>query len=51
MPLFLLGLLLGALSGGATYLVTVDSQLAVIAALIAAVVTWLGIGALVVLND
>lgn len=51
MPLFLLGLLLGALSGGATYWLTTDSQLAVIVGAIATVATWLGISLLAVVTD
>ncbi|MER5482963.1 hypothetical protein ABT024_07065 [Streptomyces sp. NPDC002812] len=51
MPLFLLGLALGAISGGITYLITVDGPTAALAALIAAVLTWLGIAALVLLDS
>ncbi|WP_158721171.1 hypothetical protein [Streptomyces sp. NRRL S-241] len=51
MPLFLLGLALGAVSGGATYLITTDGLIAGIAAAVAAVLTWLGVGALVLLDD
>jgi hypothetical protein len=51
MPLFLLGLALGALSGGATYLITTDSLIAGVAAAVAAVLTWLGVGVFVLLND
>ncbi|WP_158920596.1 hypothetical protein [Streptomyces sp. NBRC 109706] len=51
MPLFLLGLLLGALSGGGTYALTSDSQLAAIVGLIVAVVTWLGHALIVLVDD
>ncbi|MGW7435674.1 hypothetical protein [Streptomyces sp. NPDC054849] len=51
MPLFLLGLALGALSGGATYLITADGLIAGVAAGVAAVLTWLGIGAFILLDD
>ena len=51
MPLFLLGLALGAISGTVTYLLTTDTLTAGVAALVAAVLTWLGIGAIVLLTD
>ena len=51
MPLFLLGLLLGALSGGVTYALTTDNQLASIAGIIAAILTWIGCATLLALDD
>ncbi|MDW4900631.1 hypothetical protein RB625_19670 [Streptomyces californicus] len=51
MPLFLLGLLLGSLSGLVTYGLTDETQLALIAAAIAAVLTWLGLAAFLALDD
>ncbi|MFF5891201.1 hypothetical protein ACFY72_20820 [Streptomyces globisporus] len=51
MPLFLLGLLLGALSGLVTYGFTSDNQLSLIAAAIAAVLTWLGLATFLALDD
>ncbi|WP_406002940.1 hypothetical protein [Streptomyces sp. NBC_00829] len=43
MPIFVLGILLGALSGGGTFHYTGDPQLSEAAGLIAAVATWLGL--------
>ncbi|MGW1961741.1 hypothetical protein ACWCPD_15865 [Streptomyces sp. NPDC001935] len=51
MPIFLAGLLLGTLSGGITYGMSLDVQLAAIAAGAAAVLTWLGCAALIFLDD
>lgn len=51
MPLFLLGLLLGAISGVVTYGLTADSQLASIAGIIAAVLTWLGLATFLAFDD
>jgi len=51
MPLFLLGLVLGGLSGGITYGLTADGQLAAIVGAVAAVLTWLGIAALIIADD
>ncbi|MFF8656786.1 hypothetical protein [Streptomyces huasconensis] len=51
MPLFLLGLVLGGLSGGITFGLTADGQLAAAIALIAAVLTWLGLATLLVADD
>ncbi|MFD7556501.1 hypothetical protein ACFV9E_18425 [Streptomyces sp. NPDC059835] len=42
MPRFLLGLALGALSGGVTYRLTADPAVAGLFAAIATVLTWLG---------
>ncbi|GLF99923.1 hypothetical protein [Streptomyces yaizuensis] len=42
-PLFLLGLVLGALSGGVTYLLTDNQEISAFFAAIAAVLTWLRI--------
>lgn len=51
MPTFLLGLVLRAISGGATYGLTADGQLAAIVGAIAAVLTWLGIASLIIADD
>ncbi|MFD7763581.1 hypothetical protein [Streptomyces microflavus] len=51
MPVFLLGLLLGALSGFGTYLYTGHAQLGAAVGLIAAVLTWLGIWSLIFASD
>ncbi len=51
MPLFLLGLLLGALSGLVTYGLTDETQLSLIAAAIAAVLTWLGLATFLALDN
>ncbi|MFE7899208.1 hypothetical protein ACFU3E_17095 [Streptomyces sp. NPDC057424] len=51
MPTFILGVLLGAISGGITYGLTSDGQLAAIVGAIAAVLTWLGIASLILADD
>ncbi|MFE5258267.1 hypothetical protein [Streptomyces coelicoflavus] len=51
MPTFILGVVFGAISGGVTYGLTVDGQLAAIVGGVAAVLTWLGIAALVIADD
>ncbi|WP_416975633.1 hypothetical protein [Streptomyces sp. 4F14] len=51
MPTFILGLVLAALSGGITYGLTTDGQLAAIVGTIAAVLTWLGIATLLIADD
>ncbi|MEU3899793.1 hypothetical protein [Streptomyces sp. NPDC045251] len=51
MPVFLAGLLLGGASGGVTYGMTGDDQLAAIAGIAAAVLTWLGCAFLIFLDD
>ncbi|WND34013.1 hypothetical protein RI578_06755 [Streptomyces sp. BB1-1-1] len=51
MPVFLAGLLLGGASGGVTYGMTADDQLAVIAGVIATVLTWLGCAFLIFIDD
>ncbi|MFT9821203.1 hypothetical protein [Lysinibacillus sp. NPDC056185] len=51
MPLFLLGLALGAFSAGTTYWWTADSQAAAIVGIIAAVLTWLGLATFIALDD
>ncbi|MFF8409006.1 hypothetical protein [Streptomyces omiyaensis] len=51
MPLFLLGLALGAISGGVTYGLSGDGQLAGIVTAAAAVLTWLGLATLLIVDD
>lgn len=51
MPLFLLGLVLGGISGGVTFGLTADGQLAAIIGIIAAVLTWLGLATLIFADD
>ncbi|WP_371795998.1 hypothetical protein [Streptomyces sp. NBC_01718] len=51
MPLFLLGLSLGAISGAATYVYSGETQLAVIAAIITAVITWCSVAIIAILDD
>ncbi|WP_435251663.1 hypothetical protein [Streptomyces tendae] len=51
MPIFFAGLLLGGVSGGVTYGMTADDQLAVITAVVATVLTWLGCAALIFIDD
>ncbi|MFE2497139.1 hypothetical protein [Streptomyces scopuliridis] len=48
---FLLGLLLGAISGGITYGLTADGQLAAIVGAVVLVLAWLGIAAVLVIDD
>lgn len=51
MPRFLLGLVLGGISGGVTFALTTNGQLSALIAAIAAVLTWLGIAALIFADD
>ncbi|MDG9703763.1 hypothetical protein [Streptomyces sp. DH37] len=51
MPHFLIGLLLGALSGGVTYHFTADGRLAAIIGVIVFLAAWLGIWAVLVIDD
>lgn len=51
MPVFIAGLLLGGLSGGITFALVGDGQLAVIAGVIATVASWLGLASLVIFDD
>lgn len=51
MPVFILGLILGGLSGGGTYWLTDNPAVAVLAGVIAAAVTWLGTSLLLILDD
>ncbi len=51
MPTFILGVVLGAISGGVTYGLTTDGQLAALVGVVAAVLTWLGVAALIFADD
>ena len=51
MFLFILGIVLGGVSGGATFGLTADGQLAAIIGVIAAVLTWFGLATLIVADD
>jgi hypothetical protein len=51
MPVFFAGLLLGALSGGITYGMSLDVQLAAIAGGAAVALTWLGCAYLIFIDD
>ncbi|ELP64167.1 hypothetical protein PV735_05420 [Streptomyces turgidiscabies] len=51
MPLFLLGLALGGISGGVTYGLTADSGVAGIVGVIAAVLTWFGLATVIFGDD
>ena len=51
MPVFFAGLLLGALSGGITYGMSLDGQLALIAGAVATVLSWLGCASVIFLDD
>lgn len=51
MARFLLGLVLGALSGSITYGLTADGQLAVIVGVVVMVLGWLGIAAVLIADD
>jgi uncharacterized membrane protein len=51
MPLFLLGIALGGLSGGVTYALTTDGQIAAIVGAVAAVLTWIGCAAVIFVDD
>ncbi|WP_159392942.1 hypothetical protein [Streptomyces cyaneogriseus] len=51
MPVFLLGVALGGLSGGVTFGLTADGHVAAIVGVIAAVLTWLGIAAFIAVDD
>ncbi|MCC9154855.1 hypothetical protein LZP81_31065 [Streptomyces parvulus] len=51
MPIFLAGLLLGGASGGVTYGMTIDGQLAAIAGAVAMVLTWLGCACLIFIGN
>lgn len=48
---FLLGLILGGVSGGATYALTADGQLALVVGVIVAVLAWLGVAGFIVLDN
>lgn len=51
MPLFLLGIALGTLSGVGTYAFTGAGQLSAAVAIIAAVLTWCGFATFAILDD
>ncbi|WP_159042117.1 hypothetical protein [Streptomyces sp. TP-A0875] len=51
MPRFLAGLILGALSGVVTYALTGEQGPALAAAAVVAVLTWLGVAAVLFLDD
>ncbi|MFS0695110.1 hypothetical protein [Streptomyces nitrosporeus] len=51
MPLFMLGVALGTLSGICTYALTTDGHLSAIIGAIAATLTWLGLATLAILDD
>lgn len=51
MPVFIAGLLLGAISGGGTYAFTGDGQLGAIVGVVVAVLCWLGVAAVVLIDD
>jgi hypothetical protein len=51
MPLFILGLALGSVSGVTAFGLTDDGQLAAIVGAVAAVLTWLGIATLILADD
>ncbi|MFF9844637.1 hypothetical protein [Streptomyces sp. NPDC013740] len=48
---FLLGLILGGLSGGITYGLTTDGTAALIVGAIAAVLTWCGLATVLIADD
>lgn len=48
---FLLGLLLGGISGGGTYALTTDGHLAAIVGAVVAVACWLGVAVVVFIDD
>lgn len=51
MSLFILGLVLGGLSGGGTYAFTDDGQLGLLVGAIAAALTWLGLATIILADD
>lgn len=51
MRVFRLGLLLGGLSGGATYLYTGALGVSAIVGAVAAALTWFGLGTVIVCDD
>lgn len=51
MSVFLLGLVLGGISGSVTFGLTADAQLAAIIGAVAAVLTWLGLATLLITDD
>jgi hypothetical protein len=48
---FLLGLLLGGISGGGTYALTADGHLAAIVSAVVTIACWLGITAVIFIDD
>ncbi|WP_199881799.1 hypothetical protein [Streptomyces sp. CB03911] len=51
MPVFILGLLLGGVSGVGTYILTADGSLSALVAAAVAVCCWLGIAAVLFIDD
>lgn len=50
MPIFIAGLLLGALSGGGTFAFTGDGGLAVVIGAVSCVLTWLGVATVIFMD-
>ena len=48
---FLLGLLLGGISGGGTYALTGDGQLGAVIGVVVTLACWLGVAAIVWIDD
>ncbi|WP_190329526.1 hypothetical protein [Streptomyces venezuelae] len=48
---FIAGLALGGLSGGLTFMATADGQLAAVVGVVVMLLCWLGVAAVVVLDD
>ncbi|MFG2826072.1 hypothetical protein ACGFWI_01090 [Streptomyces sp. NPDC048434] len=48
---FLLGLLLGGISGGGTYALTTDSHLALVVGGVVTIACWLGVAAVIFIDE